>query len=81
MSRPAFSLTLVALALALPCAQVAAELQGHWHMLTVETAKGKASVESLDVALVIDTGGRYSCTTIEGTGTGKVVVDAKVGAA
>jgi hypothetical protein len=74
--------TLAVLALALPQAatgcQDAPPLQGEWKVVEFRTAKGAIKIEALAFALTID-GERYRFTHFEGSGTGKVAIDAKAG--
>jgi uncharacterized protein (TIGR03067 family) len=53
-------------------------LQGEWHAVELHTAKGKANIDNLEYELVVE-GERFVFTHFEGTGKGKVALDARAG--
>jgi hypothetical protein len=53
-------------------------LQGHWHAVELRTAKVTANIDNLEYGLVVE-GDRFTFTHFEGTGKGKVALDARAG--
>jgi hypothetical protein len=69
------------LALAIPHASADRRgimLQGEWHAVELHTAKGKANIDNLEYGLLVEAD-RFVFTHFEGTGKGKVVLDARAG--